>query len=402
MLFTFDIQFVIIIYNEWGLNVKEDLKRRITILSLALYVAGNSVVSGTIGFMQQDLAISLTNAEFLITLSSITSIIAILFSEKITNALSMKKCVNIGLILVGLSSLLPVISTTYISVVISRLILGAGIGLFNGHSANYINVFYEGEEADRLHGIRSSAEFIGQIVLLFIAGLLIKIHWQYAFLSYFFAFIIMINFNRTIPDVEIPVEEGKFRINKQIVYYVFMAAMIIMNLTAVSVRFPTIAILEKGINVDANMYMMILPISGMIFGFMFGYINRALKEKTMLLGLFVYVVTNLALAFFGKNMYFYLLAMVFIAFSQALCTPYLFAEVARFVKGKEARIANNLIFVGCNIGGFLAPFFLEGINKILNTDSLTISFVAFSLIYGITFIVNLREYGKIKRTRRAV
>lgn len=53
--------------------------------------------------------------------------------------------------------------------------MGAGVGLFNGHSANYINVFFEGDEASRLHGIRNSTEFIGQTILLFIAGLLIKI-----------------------------------------------------------------------------------------------------------------------------------------------------------------------------------------------------------------------------------
>lgn len=378
--------------------MKKDLQKKVAIITLALYVAGNSVVSGTLVFMQKEYGISLTNAEFLITLSSITTIVTMFLSERITRAFGMKKCVSLGLSLVGLSSLLPVISGSYPSIIISRLIMGAGVGLFNGHSANYINVFYEGDQANKLHGIRLSGEFIGQMVLLFFAGLMIKIHWTYAFLAYFFAFIIMLNFNRVIPEVELELPEesaGKFKINKQILYYVFFSAMMIMNMTAISVRFPTIATLARGINVDVNMYLMILPISGMLFAYLFGFINQILREKTVIVGLTVYVIANLILAIFGYNMYVCLVAMVFLAFSQSLCTPYLFAEVARLVKGSQQRAANNLLFVGCNLGGFFAPLFLRGVNQIFSTTSLTLAFGTMSCIYLIMLIVNLREYSKI-------
>lgn len=377
--------------------MKKDLQRKIAIITLALYVAGNSVVSGTLVFMQKDFGISLTNAEFLITLSSIATIVTMCLSERITRAFGMKKCVMLGLSLVGLSSILPIISRSYISIVISRLVMGAGVGLFNGHSANYINVFYEGDEANRLHGVRLSGEFIGQMVLLFFAGLMIKIHWTYAFLAYFFAFIIMINFNRVIPEVELEIEESNERlvINKQIIYYVFFAAMMIMNMSAISVRFPSIATLAKGLDVDVNMYLMILPIAGMLFAYLFGYINQILREKTVIVGLTVYVIADMILAVFGYNMYVFLLCMVLVAFSQSLCTPYLFAEVARLVKGSQQRMANNLIFVGCNLGGFLSPFFLSGVNKIFSTTSLTFAFGAMSIIYFIMLAFNLKEYGKI-------
>ena len=378
--------------------MKKDLKIKIAILTIALYVASNSVISGTLVFMQRDFGISITNAEALITLSSITSIIAIFLSEKVTRKIGMKNCVLVGLFMVGISSLLPIIHTSYISVFISRLILGAGTGLFNGHSANYINAVYEGDEAYRLYGIRNSTEFISQIIFLFMAGLLMKIHWKYAFLVYFVAFFIMVYFNKVIPEVDTAdkVDIGKFKINKQIFFYAFFAAIMIMNVTALSVRFPTIATNQKGIGVDANLYMIILPMSGMIFGFLFGIINRILREKTIILGLAIYIVVNIVLAFFGNNMYISLLCMVFIALSQSLCIPYLFAEVSRFVKGSHARIANNLIFIGCNVGGFLAPFFLKGVNNILHTSSLTLAFTAFSAIYAILLILNIYENNKIK------
>ena len=83
--------------------MKKDLKIKIAILSIALYVAGNSVISGSLVFMQREFAISVTNAESLITLSSIATVVTILLSERITAAIGMKNCVLAGLFLVGLS-----------------------------------------------------------------------------------------------------------------------------------------------------------------------------------------------------------------------------------------------------------------------------------------------------------
>lgn len=399
ILFTFHLSFDMIFQRKEEYDLKNDLRKKIAILALSIYVASNSVVSGTLAFMQRDLGLSITNAEMMITIASIASIVTILLNEKITQRFGMKKCVDLGLFLVGLSSLLPVIFKSYPSIVISRLLMGAGVGLFNGHSANYINVFFDGDEASKLHGIRISAEFIGQMALLFIAGLLIKIQWQLAFLVYGFAFFIMFNFNRTIPEVDINIENedsGNFKISGQLIFYVIFIAIIIMNNTAISVRFPTIATLAKGLDADVSLYMLILPISGMIFGFMFGPINKLLREKTLYLGLLIYVIFNLLIAFWGYNMYIYIFSMFFLAFSQSLSIPYLFAEVARFSRGSAARIANNLLFIGCNVGGFLAPFFLEGVNRLYTTTSLTLAFSAFSVIYALMLLLNIYEARKIR------
>lgn len=173
----------------------------------------------------------------------------------------------------------------------------------------------------------------------------------------------------------------------------------IMNVSSLSIRFPTVATLAKGKGADINIYMIALPLSGMISGFLFGFINKNLREKTILLGLAIYAIFNAIIALLGDNMYVFLLCMVLIAFSQSLCTPYLFAEVSRFVRGSHARIANNLIFIGCNMGGFVAPFFLNVINKILHTNSITLSFISFSLIYSIMFLINLREFVKTRKIK---
>ena len=170
-----------------------------------------------------------------------------------------------------------------------------------------------------------------------------------------------------------------------------------MNITSLSIRFPTIATLQKGMDANINAYMIIIPISGMAAGLSFGYINRVLREKTILFALINYILANIIVAFWGSNMYVFMLSMLISAASGSIAAPYLFAEAMRFARGSQNRMINNLIFIGCNIGGFISPAFLFIVNKILGTKSLTQAFLGFSLIYLLLFLVYFYEYIKVNR-----
>lgn len=376
--------------------------RKEGILSVSLILAVNAIISGALIFIKDDLGISLASAEFLVSLPSITTIIAILLSEPISQKIGIKKCVSLGLFLVGTSAFLPIFIRTYPSVFISRLILGFGVGLYNGHAASLINIFYKGDEAASLHGIRNSCEHIGLMLLLFIAGLIIKISWHYVFLTYTFAFLILIIFNLTVEDVVHPktLAEEKFKITLQTIFFMVFAGVILMDTTAVTVRFSTIATANLGANANINMLTMIFPIFGMTTGFFFGKINRRLRSKTILLGLLLYIFKDLTLAIFGQNLYIYMICIALTAISQSLCFPYIFAEVARVTRSSSSRIVNNLIFVGSNIGGFLASSFLSIITLIFNIKSPTTAFMGFSVLYLGFFAVYFYEYLSVRSFRR--
>ena len=376
--------------------------RKEGILSVSLILAVNAIISGALIFIKDELGISLASAEFLLSLPSITTIIAILLSEPISQKIGIKKCVSLGLFLVGTSAFLPIFIRTYPSVFISRLILGFGVGLYNGHAASLINIFYKGDEAASLHGIRNSCEHIGLMLLLFIAGLIIKISWHYVFLTYTFAFLILIIFNLTVEDVVHPktLAEEKFKITLQTIFFMVFAGVILMDTTAVTVRFSTIATANLGANANINMLTMIFPIFGMTTGFFFGKINRRLRSKTILLGLLLYIFKDLTLAIFGQNLYIYMICIALTAISQSLCFPYIFAEVARVTRSSSSRIVNNLIFVGSNIGGFLASSFLSIITLIFNIKSPTTAFMGFSVLYLGFFAVYFFEYLSVRSFRR--
>lgn len=379
---------------------RKDIFRKAGILSLALFISVNSVISGSLIKLSDDLAIPLTSAEFLVTLASFSTIILILLNEKITRKIGMKRAVQVGLFFVGISGLIPLFFKSYAGVFASRLILGMGVGFYNGHSPNHINAFYEGDEAANLHGIRNSFEYIGQMILVFIAGIWGAKSWTYAFLTYSLAFLILGFFSQTVEEVDLEESDEKLHINAQMIFYIIFAGIMIMNTTAVSIRFAKVASLSLSPDANLNMYMLILPIAGMISGFLFGYINRKLRSKTLLLGLVIYIITNIGLGSFGENLLVYLAGMALLAFCQSLCTPYILAEVSRFVRGSSARLINNFIFVGVNLGGFFSSLYLNLITKIFSLKSPTSPFLSFIGFYIILFAIFFYEYLSVRSFRR--
>ena len=374
---------------------ENSLREKIAILSISLILTSNSIISGSLVYIQEAFNLTRNEAEFIITLSSFTVMIFIFLAEYIALWLGLKKTILLGLGLVGISGLIPVIFKTYPGIIISRFILGAGLGMFNGHSANYINLLYhDDKERTKLHGLRNAAEFIGQIILFSLAGILVKINYIYTFLLYTSAFLILVFFKFNVEDVKIRKDEAKINFNSNIFLFIIFAMIVLLNASAMTMRFPFVASLSRGMDVNISFYLNFVPIVGMISAFLFTPINRKLKNKTMFFGLGFFVLANFLIVNFDKNLLGFLLCILLLTFGQSMCMPYIFAEVPKYVKGHSSRIATNLIFIGCNTGVFIAPIFMKTIDKILNTNSLSKGFIGFVIIYLIIIGIFYRRRKK--------
>lgn len=365
--------------------MKENLLReKIAILSISIILTSNSIIYGSLVYIQKAFDLTRNEAEFIITLSSLGVIVFIFLAEYVALIIGLKNTVMLGLSLVGISGIIPFIFKTYSSIIFSRIFLGAGLGLFNGHSANYINLLYENnEERTKLHALRSAAEFVGQIIFFALAGIVVKIGYIYTFLLYTLAFPILIFFKASVDDVKIGKENSKVNFDSNIFLFIIFAIIIISNATAMVMRFPFVASESRGMDVNTSFYLSFVPVAGMISAILFTPINLKLKSKTIFFGLGFLFLANFLIMGCGKNMIGFLSCILLLTFGQSMCMPYIFAEVPKYVKGHNSRIATNLIFIGCNVGVFLAPFFMKSMDEIINTSSLAKGFVGFLIIYVI-------------------
>lgn len=172
----------------------------------------------------------------------------------------------------------------------------------------------------------------------------------------------------------------------------------ILNVIAMTNRFPFVASLARGLDVNVSFYLNLIPVVGMLSSILFTPINRKIRENTILLGIGLYIFANFLIMRFDQSLWGFLLCILLVTFAQSLCMPYIFAEVPRYVKGHSSRFATNLIFIGCNLGTFFAPLFMKVVDGILKTNSLSNSFIAFVFIYLILFIIFVRRNRYKKRS----
>lgn len=374
---------------------ENSIRQKIAILSISLILTSNSIISGSLVYIQEAFNLTRSEAEFIISLSSLAVMIFIFLAEYLAIFIGIKNTVLLGLLLVGFSGIIPLVFRTYPSIIISRFFLGAGLGLFNGHSANYINLLYhDNNERTKLHGLRNAFEFIGQIILFSLAGILVKFDYMYTFALYTSAFLIFIFFKNNVEDVKIEKEKAKINFDSNIFLFIIFAMLMILNGTAMLMRFPFVASQSRGIDVNVSFYLNFVPIVGMISAFLFTPINLKLREKTVFFGLGFFILANILIVNFENNLLGFLFSILLLTFGQSMCMPYIFAEVPRFVKGHSSRIATNLIFIGCNIGVFLAPFFMKSMDKLINTNSLSKGFGGFVIIYFIFVGIFFRRNKK--------
>lgn len=296
------------------MNNNKSILQKGAILSISLMLTSSQAINGIIPQMKQSLGISQSQSELLGTVPSVTVIIFILLSSYFAKRVGMKKTIILGLLLAGVGGILPAFMANFQIVLISRVILGAGLGLYNSLAVTYISSLYSGDTRATLLGIRNSMEALGQTILIFLAGLLVNITWTASFLVYAVAFPIAFLFAMKVPEIrneqnDISKNDVKEKMNPIVFVLVLFAILLVMNSIAISVRFASIATEIKGGEFNASNYLALMPILGILAGFIFGPVNKWIGKGTLYLGIIFYIVSNLLIATSNGNMTFLLMGL---------------------------------------------------------------------------------------------
>jgi len=393
-------------YNTGGkveMNNQKSLLQKGAILSISLMLTSSQAINGVIPQMKQSLGISQSQSELLGTAPSITVILFILLSSYFAKRIGMKKTIILGLLLAGIGGIIPVFTATFQTVLISRVILGAGLGLYNSLAVTYISSLYSGNTRATLLGIRNSMEALGQTILIFLAGVLVNINWTASFLVYAIAFPVALLFALKVPEIrdensDIPENHVKEKMNPMVFALVLFAILLVMNSIAISVRFASIATEIKGVNFNASNYLALMPILGILAGFMFGPINKWIGKGTLYLGIIFFIISNLLIAVSNGNMTFLLTGLFLSSITGSWCFPFIFSNLDKVTTKNTINFATSLIFIGCNIGNFIAPIAMQLAQFLTRSTNLTAPFFVFAGIFIVILFVTFFATNK-KNTR---
>lgn len=382
---------------------QNNILQTVGVLSISLMLTSSQAINGVIPQMKEALNISQSQSELLGTAPSITVILFILLSSYVADKLGMRKTIIIGLLLAGIGGILPVFVANFPIVLISRIILGAGLGLYNSLAVTYISALYTGNTRASLLGMRSSMEAIGQTVLIFLAGILVNISWTASFSVYALAFPVALLFALRVPEVKIEKSETgsvKEKMNPAVYALVLFAILLVMNSIAISVRFSSIVTEINGSAFNASNYLALMPILGIAAGFIFGTVNRTFGNKTMYLGIGFFILSNLFIAMSSGNMVLLLLGLFLSSIPGAWCFPFIFSNLDRITTKNTVNLATSLIFIGCNIGNFIAPIAMSFTQMITRSNELTAPFYVFAILFILVLLVTI--FANQKRPHEAV
>ena len=376
---------------------------RFALLSASLLVGSAAAINANIPAMAQHFdQVPLSMVEMLTTVPSLFLMISVLTSSLIAKRVGYKQTITIGLGIVMIAGIVPLLIDNFMIILISRAMLGFGVGLFNSLLVSMINYFYDAKERSSMYGLQSAFEGAGGIAITFIAGQLLKINWQAPFIAYMIAIPVFFIYFKFVPQVktaDVIKANGGDQIKKEshksagflpVVYYVgliFMAAMLYMIM---GIKIASLMTGEGyGTASDASLVIILLSLGGISAGLLFGKILKVFNQLILALAMVILGLSqNLVITFVGG----YLTGFGFKIFMPSLIDKINNSNIP------NTTLATSLLLVGFNLGVFISPYGSIVIQSLMRTEALPALFIAnaigFISLSTITLIITLIKNKK--------
>lgn len=365
----------------------------LAILSVSLIIcSGNAINPALPAIGKAFPSVSPTMIKMVGTIQQLAVLLALFISVVFAKKIGMKRTISLGLIFVGISGVLGALSGSFFTlVIISRLVLGIGVGFFNSLAIDIINIYYASDKAKRVKviGMRSSCEPLGICVLQTIASYLVLVNWHLSFLIYLAAFPVLLFFNHYVPNVQTEDKNEKkhkttakewkdlFSVST-IVLTLMMVFMCVVN-TAVGIQIPFITkelheAAMSGIVLDINTF------TAMAIGLCFGFVFSKLHRFTLPFGMIFMAIGTLLIAI-AHSIPVLIAGAIIVAFAFPLSGSFIYSWIGDAIPKRAQALITSVLLVGCNLGTFISPLVTGFLTK-LGTDqgSMSHAFVLLSLI----------------------
>ncbi|MGX7070413.1 MFS transporter [Gemella bergeri] len=333
--------------------------------------------------------IGLASVESLATIPAMMITIFVLISNIVIKYLGKKNTVLLGLIIIFFAGLTPIFTTNFKIVLISRLLLGAGIGLFNSLSISMISDFFDGETKGTMIGMRTAFLNIGKALTTFISGYLLIFGTQYIFLVYSLALPIFFLFLIFVPNTDNEINKKvSVRFHKETVILTLLTFFVGICYMGATIKIPTLLTGKYFYSPDVTRNLLtVLAISGIFSGFLFGKLVKNFKNLTltimlgfMTVGSFIFAVSNNTLLFY--------IAAVLIGISFVGTISFNFFYISKKLENKFINFSTSVLLVGGNIGVILTPLVLTKLPEKLHLEPFITPFYITSIIMLICSIIS--------------
>ncbi len=333
--------------------------------------------------------IGLASVESLATIPAMMITIFVLLSNGVIKFIGKKNTVLLGLLLIFIFGIVPAFTTNFKVVLISRLFLGAGIGLFNSLSISMISDFFDEEHRGTMIGLRTAFLNIGKALTTFISGYLLIYGIQYTFLVYALALLIFVIFLLFVPNEEnVNNKKVSIKFHKETIVLTLLTFLVGISYMGATIKIPTLLAEKYHYQPDvARNLLTILALSGILSGVIFGILVKRFKNLTLPIMLSFMTIGSVLFALTNNIVIFYI-AAIFIGISFVGTMSFNFFYISNNLENKFINFATSVILVGGNIGVILTPVVLTKIPEALQLERYTTPFFITTALMLISTLVS--------------
>ena len=376
---------------------------KFSLLSISILLMSHLAISPVIPnlyrlYNTQNPNIGLASVESLATIPAMMITVFVLLSNFIIKGIGKKNTVLLGLAIVFIFGLVPVFTTNFKIVFISRLLLGAGIGLFNSLSISMISDFFDQDTRGTMIGMRTAFLNIGKALTTFISGYLIIYGVQYTFLVYALAMPIFILFLVFVPNPKN--NESKqisIKFHKETIILTLLTLLVGISYMGATIKIPTLLVEKYHLHPEVSRNLLtILAISGIFSGFLFGELVKKFKNLTLSIMLLFMTCGSFIFAIFHNSILF-TIGAILIGISFVGTMSFNFFYISKKLENKYINFATSVVLVGGNIGVILTPVVLTKLPEIFRLEKYIIPFYITTILM---FICTIISYFALKNDKK--
>ncbi|MGT2755142.1 MFS transporter [Streptococcus ovis] len=348
---------------------------KVSLLSISLLSALAQAVSAAFPAMYKSFPNeSVAAIETLGTIPNFGTLFGLLVSPFLIRLTNKKTTVLIGLLLALISGVFPMIATSYFQILISRIFLGIGMGLFASLAVSMIADYFEGDELSSMLGFQNAMGSVGSGLCSLALGYLLTFGWQAAFSIYFLAIPAIILFAVFVPSDKkvIPekvTSEEKVVTKQKLTLPVFLIAAVLflffIFLVPMSYKMPQLVVSKEiGTASDASTIYGIFTLIGIPVSIGYGYLKSKIGQNLYPLSLLCLAV-GFGMMGMTTNLMLIYLAGIINGIGFGLAVPFGYNWISEVAEKNSINLATTVALLSINMGVFLSPVVINGLGAFL-------------------------------------
>ena len=351
----------------------------------------------------------------IVTLPALICIPISLLTNYIIRYIKKRNLLIIGVSIYLVGAVISYFSSNLYSLLISRGILGIGLGISGPLAFIVISDAFTGKERAKFMGYSSAVSIIGAVVAIPIVGVISSFGWHNIFLIYIVALIVLLLIIFYLPKAlpydnsiikenhitENHSEDKNIKLNKGVFkYFIFLILMLIIYYSiptnmALLVKYKALG------NTDVAAFLITVVTLFSFFSSLFFHRILGIFKDYLILVSFILMAIGFIIINMANGVLLLGVGTVVIGLGYGLVVPYCMFYSTKCTHKKHTAFALTMVSVSIYVGEALSPVVLDYMANLFNLNNIIGSFYGAEIISIVGIIISLLLLLKTKFSRRA-